>query len=119
VTASIPESVGLGGDGDEIAAIRDVEGEFGIRLDYADASGWHTAGDVFASLSKALPVSERRHSDLWPRFAKALSQETGIDPARITPESPLLTKTRVSYWLVGLVIGVLFAVASLTAWVSA
>ena len=39
-----PKSVGLGGDGDEIAAIDDVERAFGVKLDYADVSRWLTAG---------------------------------------------------------------------------
>lgn len=49
-------SVGLGGDGDEIVAVADVERTFGIKLEYAD---WFTAGDLFASVEKALPQTER------------------------------------------------------------
>ncbi|MCW4463158.1 hypothetical protein OK349_15710 [Sphingomonas sp. BT-65] len=86
-------SVGLGGDGDEIAAIEDVEAEFGIALDVADANEWSTAGDVFQSLAKALPAGEAAHPGTWRRFATALTQQTGIDANRITAESPLLCET--------------------------
>ena len=45
----------LGGDGDEIEAIEQVEREFGIRLDVRDAPNWITVGDVYTSLLRALP----------------------------------------------------------------
>ena len=108
-----PISVGLGGDGDEIAAIEEVERTFGLKLDYTDAPNWVTAGDVFSSLRKALPPGEAGKPDLWPRFAKAITIETGVDAASITPESPLLSNTRVPYWLIGAVIGALCALVFL------
>ena len=85
-----PVSVGLGGDGDEIAAIDEVEATFGVTLDYADAPTWQTAGDVFRSLRNALPTDVANAPDNWDRFAAALTHETGVDPATITPDSPLL-----------------------------
>ena len=87
---SHPKTVGLGGDGDEISAISRVERAFGVKLDYADAPRWRTAGDLFASLCNALPVEQQGRSDLWERFARALSVETGVDPETIKAESPLL-----------------------------
>jgi hypothetical protein len=92
----IPTSVGLGGDGDEILAVDDVEEEFGVKLDYADAQNWHTAGDLFASLCKALSDAESAKADLWDRFATALSRGTGVDPKTIEPASPLLSDSR--FW---------------------
>ena len=89
-------SVGLGGDGDEIAAIAEVERAFGVMLDYADAPGWHTAGDVFESLQKVLPADELNRPYLWKRFAVALSHQTGANPNEIRPDSPLLSKSR--FW---------------------
>lgn len=85
-----PASVGLGGDGDEIAAIDEVEAVFGVTLDYADAPTWHTAGDVFPTLQNSLPAEIANGPDTWDRFATALTHETGVDPATITPNSPLL-----------------------------
>lgn len=85
-----PASVGLGGDGDEIAAIDEVEATFGVTLDYADAPTWQTAGDVFRSLQNSLSAEVANAPDTWDRFAAALTHETGIDPATITPDSPLL-----------------------------
>ncbi|WP_337848100.1 hypothetical protein [Sphingomonas sp.] len=85
-----PVSVGLGGDSDEIAAIDEVEATFGVTLDYADAPTWQTAGDVFRSLRNALPADIANAADTWDRFATALTHETGVDPATITPDSPLL-----------------------------
>ena len=87
-------NVGLGGDGDEINAIGYVEEAFGVKLDYADAPHWHTAGDVFASLRKALPADFRDEEVLWARFTKALSAETGVDPERIENGSPLLAQSK-------------------------
>lgn len=88
-----PKSVGLGGDGDEIAAIDDVERVFGVKLDESDASHWHTAGDVFASLCKALPPGTQE-DDLWPRFTEVLTDQTGVDPRGIEKDSPLLSQSR-------------------------
>jgi len=85
-----PVSVGLGTDGDEIAAIDEVEAVFGVTLDYADAPNWETAGDVFRSLLNVLPADIANAPDTWDRFATALTHETGVDPATITPDSPLL-----------------------------
>ncbi len=87
---SKPASVGLGGDRDEIAAIDEIEATFGVTLDYADAPTWHTAGDVFRSLQYSLPADVANAPDTWNRFATALTRETGVDPATITPASPLL-----------------------------
>lgn len=85
-----PVSVGLWGDGDEIAAIDEVEATFGVTLDYADAPTWQTAGDVFRSLQNSLSAEVANAPDTWDRFAAALTHETGVDPATITPDSPLL-----------------------------
>jgi hypothetical protein len=87
-----PASVGLGGDGDEIAAIDEVEAVFGVTLDYADAPTWQTAGDVFRTLQNSLSAEVANAPDTWDRFAAALTHETGVDPATITPDSPLLDK---------------------------
>lgn len=85
-----PASVGLGGDGDEIAAIDEIEMTFGVTLDYADAPTWQTAGDVFRSLQNSLRADVANAPDTWDRFAAALTHESGVDPATITPDSPLL-----------------------------
>lgn len=85
------QSVGLGGDGDEIHAIQDVEIEFNAKLDYQDAPKWFTAGDVFASLQRALRPDQAKASDLWDRYAKVLTRQTGVDPVSIEPASPLLS----------------------------
>ncbi|MFL9841357.1 hypothetical protein ABS767_10305 [Sphingomonas sp. ST-64] len=87
---SKPVSVGLGGDSDEIAAIDEVEMTFGVTLDYAYAATWQTAGDVFRALQACLPPDVALAPETWGRFATALTQETGVDPATITPDSPLL-----------------------------
>ena len=96
MTAKTPASVGLGGDGDEIAAIDDVESAFGIKLDYSDAPQWLTAGDVFDSLRRALPADKRDTSDLWERFSVAICGVTGADPKTIVRGSPLLSESR--FW---------------------
>jgi hypothetical protein len=96
MNAQPSQSVGLGGDGDEAAAIREVEAAFGVRLDCSDASNWLTAGDVYQALCRALPAGEAAKPDLWDRFAEALTRETGVDPKRIRAESTLLSQTR--FW---------------------
>ncbi|MBC2670545.1 hypothetical protein ACFOON_10680 [Novosphingobium piscinae] len=104
-----PKSVGLGGDGDEICAIESVERAFGVKLDKADASKWHTAGDVFASLRQALPNEVRDH-DLWPRFTEVLTEQTGVAPEAIEMASPLLSQSRLWVHVTN---------ASAAAWISA
>ncbi|MFL6843842.1 MAG: hypothetical protein ACJ8ER_03045 [Allosphingosinicella sp.] len=92
-----PCSVGLAGDGDEIAALEQVEEVFGVALDDRDAAQWHTAGDVFASLLKALPPDAATSPETWPKFAEALTNETGIDPGLVTRDSPLLLAPK-GFW---------------------
>lgn len=86
------QSVGLGGDGDEIEAIHGVEEAFGVKLDRSEASSWRTAGDLFAALQNALPPAEQQNPALWMRFAVAICGITGADPRRIEPASPLLSE---------------------------
>jgi hypothetical protein len=97
------ESIGLGGDGDEVDAILAVERHFRVSLDYEDAPGWATAGDVFASLLKALPSDQLARSDLWPSFAAIMCEETGADASLVGPETLLLggvpLGTGVGRWL--------------------
>ena len=83
-------SLGLGGDGDEVSAIQNVERAFGVRLDYDDAPGWWTVGDVHASLLRALPADQRDDTDVWQRLTKAITQETGVDATSIAPETLLI-----------------------------
>ncbi len=94
---ALPKSVGLGGDGDEINTIKDVERAFGVKLDYADAENWYTAGDVFSSLCRALPADIRDDNDVWVRFKEALACQTGVDPEGIEKDSPLMSKSR--FWV--------------------
>ena len=90
---NIAQNVGLGGDGDEIAALQEVEEEFGVRLDYSGAHDWTTVGDVYAALLKQLSAQEAARPDVWDRFAKAICRETGISPSVISPESGLIAET--------------------------
>ena len=88
----ILESLGLGGDGDEVDAIEEVEKAFGVLLDVSGAAGWSTVGHVYSALLSALPPEQRESEDVWPRFAHAISGETGVDPTRIGPATVLLSQ---------------------------
>ncbi|MDC7683057.1 hypothetical protein PQU92_07200 [Asticcacaulis sp. BYS171W] len=114
-TKNALSSLGLGGDGDEVAAITDVEKAFGVQLNYSEATGWETAGDVFESLKRVLPTEVLVEPDLWQRFAVAISGETGADPERVSPETSLLEAGKVSGWLIALIIIVFLTI---TAWVT-
>ena len=94
MTDTPPKSVGLGGDGDEIVAIDDIERAFSVKLNKTDAAQWHTAGDVFVSLCKALPSDIRDDDGLWSRFAEILTDQTGVDPKAIEKDSPLRSQSR-------------------------
>ena len=107
-----PTSVGLVGDGDEVAAIREVERAFGVKLDFDDAPKWLTAGDVFASLLPTLPPDEAEKPKTWDRFAEAIASETGVDPKKIVPGSTLIGGgTKVPGWAILLAVGAIWALA--------
>jgi len=89
-----PFSLGLGGDGDEIAAISAVEQCFGVRLDYSGSQSWTTVGDVFDALQRALSTERAAAHDTWERFAEAISLETGVDSSQVTHETLLLGQHR-------------------------
>ena len=102
------QSVGLGGDGDEIEAIEDVEKAFGVKFDPTEASNWHSAGDLFSSLCTLLPAHEIKQDNLWDRFAIALTGVTGVDPKMIKKDSPLIdingpwssiSRSRIAVWI--------------------
>jgi hypothetical protein len=84
------ETIGLGGDGDEVDVIAAVERRFDVALDYKAAASWQTAGDVFSALIEALPEHQRHSSDNWPILAAILCEETGADAARVAPNTLLL-----------------------------
>jgi hypothetical protein len=109
-----PHSLGLGGDGDEIAAIAEVERRFGVKLDYAESAQWVTAGDVYSALQKALLLERGVAENAWPMFAEAISQETGVDGNAITPETLLLGEGRFGWRIaigIASVAGIALAVA--------
>lgn len=92
-----PHSLGLGGDGDELAAIGEVERRFGVQLDYSNSQSWTKVGDVFAALQQALPAERVGAHDAWADFAAAISFETGVDPSRVTHETLLLGQHRFDF----------------------
>jgi hypothetical protein len=51
----------LGGDGDELDLLAAVEKSFGIRFGKAEAEGWQTVGDLYATL-----LSKVRHVEAGP-----------------------------------------------------
>jgi len=83
-------SLSLGGDGDEVKAIEDVEKEFGVRLDPIEAQGWLTVGDLYVSLLKLLPEDMKQNPATWIRFCEALCRETGDDHVRVDENTKLL-----------------------------
>jgi hypothetical protein len=107
-------SLGLGGDGDEIDVLAEVERTFGVRLDRSDAHNWRTAGDVYAALIRVLPGRPRPGPALWTRFAEALARETDVDARRVAPETLLLGKGDTAYIL--LIVVVLVGIALAILW---
>lgn len=87
-----PSSLGLVGDGDEFAAITEVEETFGVKLDYSDAGNWSTVGDVYAALLRELSAEEAARPDVWQRFAEAISRETGMRPSEVRSEAGLIAE---------------------------
>lgn len=88
----VGRNIGLGGDGDEIAALQEVEEEFGVELDYTDARNWSTVGDIYAALLRQLPTAEANEPDVWPRFTKAICRVTGTSPSDVSLESGLIAE---------------------------
>lgn len=86
--------LGLGGDGDEITAIEDVEREFGVGIDTGNAACWRTTGDVFDALLPSLPDYVAKQPSTWPRFCHALSQVSGDDPRQIERQTILIGRPR-------------------------
>ncbi len=85
-------NVGLSGDGDEIAAVQEIEKEFGVTLDYSGAHGWSTVGDVYDALLKQLSSAEANNPNTWVRFATAICKETGIPPSSISRDSGMIAE---------------------------
>lgn len=84
------ETIGFGGDGDQVDAFLALERHFGVSIDDAQCSEWRTAGDVFDALLQALPKDHRKRGDVWPSFARIMCEETGADALRLRPDSLLL-----------------------------
>ena len=84
-----PTALGLNSNSDEFAAVEEIEAEFGVTIDYADAPQWRTVADLFAALLRQLPAGQADDPDVWERFARALAQTMDIDPEVITPDMRL------------------------------
>lgn len=84
-----PTTLGLVSNSDEFAVIEELESEFGVTIDYADAPQWHTVGDLFAALLLQLPAGHANDPDIWERFIRVLSQTTDVDAETITRAMPL------------------------------
>ena len=84
------ESIGFGGDGDQVDAFLGLERHFGVSIDDAERAQWRTAGDVFAAFLQALPEEQKDRDDLWPTFADIMCEETGADASRLGHDTLLL-----------------------------
>ena len=89
MTDAVPASLGLASNSDEFALIEEIEAEFGVTIDYADAPQWRTVGDLFGSLLTQLPVGQANDPDIWDRFAATLAGVTDTDLEAIIPQTPL------------------------------
>jgi len=70
------ETLGLGGDGDEVDSLERVERRFGIAFDHEDCERFDTVGDVWRALLKELRLSEAEAAPLWNDFVAELGDET-------------------------------------------
>jgi hypothetical protein len=86
------ERLGLGGDGDEIEAIEDIERNFDVKIDTSEAVKWRTVGDVYDALLIALPDYVKAQPTTWRRFCRALCQVTADDPDTVGRDTILIGK---------------------------
>ena len=84
------ETVGFGGDGDQVDAFLALERHFGVDLDDTDCAEWRTAGHVFSALLRATPVDQQDREENWWEFAAILCEETGADASRLGSDTLLL-----------------------------
>lgn len=89
MTDPAPATLGIASNRDEFALIDEIEAEFDVTIDYAEAPQWRTVGDLFGALLAQLPATQTGDPEVWDRFAAALSQATDTDLEAITPETPL------------------------------
>ncbi|MBT2187359.1 hypothetical protein [Sphingobium nicotianae] len=114
--SDILPTLGLGGDGDEIDAVRDVERALGVEIDCSNAEMSRTVGDVYDAAKAALPDDQRNASDLWSRFATAISYQTDVDPTRLAPETLLLADRKPRWPMMLVAIGIGLAIAVYQNW---
>lgn len=84
------ETIGFGGDGEQVDAFLALERHFVVGIDDTDCSAWRTAGDVFDALLNAMPAEQRLRQSNWSEFAAIMCEETGADARRLGPETLLL-----------------------------
>ena len=73
------ETIGLGGDGDQVDAFLALERHFGVDIDDTNAAEWRTADDVFGALLDAMPAQQRQRQENWSEFTVILCEETGAN----------------------------------------
>lgn len=96
------ETIGFGGDGDQVDAFLALERHFGVDIDDTDCGAWRTAGDVFDALLNAMSTEQRSRRSNWSEFAAIMCEETGADATRLGRNTLLLALPLsfiVSRWL--------------------
>lgn len=86
------ETIGFGGDGDQVDAFLALERHFGVDIVDTDCGAWRTAGDVFDALLNAMPIEERLRQSNWSEFAAIMCEETGADATRLGPDTLMLAQ---------------------------
>ena len=84
------ETIGFGGDGDQVDAFLALERHFGVDIDDTDCGAWRTAGNVFDALLNAMSNEQRLQRNNWSEFAAIMCAETGADATRLGRNTLLL-----------------------------
>jgi hypothetical protein len=84
------ETIGFGGDGDQVGAFLALDRHFGVQIDDTNCSAWRTAGEVLDALINAMPAERRLRERNWSEFAAIMCEETGADASRLGPDTLLL-----------------------------
>ena len=76
-------NIGMVGDGDDVAAIEEIEKDFGVSFDRDGLERIRTLGDLFDILIGMRPDLDRDES--WQRYTEASRSSAGRTPRTCAP----------------------------------
>jgi hypothetical protein len=92
--SSPPRSLGLRGNEEIVAALKEIEISFCVKFDYSIVDKLVTVGDVFTELLELIPIVYTEDKYVWQRLLDAICWVADVDYELVKNDTCLLIQKR-------------------------